>query len=123
MRLSTSYISARTWFVYLLECVDGSFYTGVATDVAARLAAHEAAKGARYTRSHKPLRLLASAPVGSKSQALKAELAIKRLPKEQKRKRPAVPPVVFHSVGAISGFLRGGGDGKKARRGILAAAS
>ncbi|MBL8421458.1 MAG: acyltransferase [Dechloromonas sp.] len=38
-------------------------------------------------------------------------------------KRPAVPPVVFHSVGAISGFLRGGGDGKKARRGILAAAS
>jgi hypothetical protein len=39
------------------------------------------------------------------------------------RKRPAVPPVVFHSVGAISGFLRGGGDGKKARRGILAAAS
>lgn len=74
----------RTWFVYLLECVDGSFYTGIATDVAARLAAHEAAKGARYTRSHKPLRLLASAPVGSKSQALKAELAIKRLPKEQK---------------------------------------
>ena len=77
-------MSARTWFVYLLECVDGSFYTGIATDVAARLAAHEAAKGARYTRSHKPLRLLASAPVGSKSQALKAELAIKRLPKEQK---------------------------------------
>ena len=38
-------------------------------------------------------------------------------------KRPAVPPVVLHSVGAISGFLRGGGDGKKARRGILAAAS
>ena len=42
---------------------------------------------------------------------------------KQHRKRPAVPPVVLHSVGAISGFLRGGGDGKKARRGILAAAS
>lgn len=77
-------MSGKTWFVYLLECADGSLYTGIAVDVAARLAAHQSGKGARYTRSHKPLRLLASAPVSNRSEALKAELAIKRLPKNQK---------------------------------------
>lgn len=78
----------KTCFIYLLECADGSLYTGIAVDVDARLMAHQSGKGARYTRSHKPLRLLASAPVGSRSQALKTELAIKRLPRE--RKLPAV---------------------------------
>lgn len=77
-------MSEKTWSIYLLECVDGSLYTGIAVDVETRLAMHLAGKGARYTRSHKPLRLLASAPIGNKSQALKAEMAIKRLPKEQK---------------------------------------
>jgi nucleoid DNA-binding protein/predicted GIY-YIG superfamily endonuclease len=74
----------KTWFVYLLECADGSLYTGTTVDIAARLSTHLSGKGARYTRSHKPLRLLASAPVGNRSEALKAELAIKRLPKDQK---------------------------------------
>ena len=75
---------AKTWFIYLLECADGSLYTGITVDVAARLIAHQSGKGARYTRSHKPVRLLASAPVGTKSQALKAELNIKRRPKALK---------------------------------------
>lgn len=75
---------SRLWHLYLLECVDGSLYAGISVDVAARLAAHESGNGARYTRSHKPLRLLASAPVGSQSQALKAERAIKRIPKARK---------------------------------------
>lgn len=77
-------MSGKTWFIYLLECVDGSLYTGIAVDVAARLVAHQSGKGARYTRSHKPLRLLASVPVGTRSAALKAELAIKRFPKDKK---------------------------------------
>ena len=77
-------MSGKTWFIYLLECVDGSLYTGIAVDVAARLITHQSGKGARYTRSHKPLRLLASVPVGTRSAALKAELAIKRLPKDKK---------------------------------------
>ncbi len=77
-------ISDKTWFIYLLECADGSLYTGIAVDVAARFAAHQSGQGARYTRSHKPVRLLASAPVGNRSAALKAELAIKRLPKDCK---------------------------------------
>ena len=47
------------WYVYLLECRDGSIYTGIATDVERRYAEHAAGKGARYTRSRPPLRLLA----------------------------------------------------------------
>lgn len=77
-------MTGKTWFIYLLECADGSLYTGITVDVEARWIAHQSGKGARYTRSHKPLRLLASAPVGCKSEALKTELAIKRLPKDQK---------------------------------------
>ena len=42
------------WFVYLVECVDGSLYAGIATDVDRRYAEHVAGKGARYTRSHPP---------------------------------------------------------------------
>lgn len=73
------------WFVYLIECVDGSVYTGVAIDVAARYAMHVAGKGARYTRSHPPARLLASFECADRSSALKAEYAIKQLSPEQKR--------------------------------------
>ena len=73
------------WFVYLIECIDGSVYTGVATDVARRYAEHAAGTGARYTRSHPPARLLASFEHPDRSSALKAELAIKRLKPAQKR--------------------------------------
>lgn len=75
---------AAIWHVYLLECVDGSLYAGIATDVERRFREHLAGKGARYTRSHKPLRLLASRPVGSRSEALKAEWALKQLPRKKK---------------------------------------
>ncbi len=77
-------IHPMTWHLYLLECADGSLYTGITTDVAKRYRQHAAGTGARYTRSHPPLRLIASVPVGTRSQALKAEAAIKRLPKGKK---------------------------------------
>ena len=73
------------WFVYLIECTDGSVYTGVAVDVARRYAEHAAGKGARYTRAHPPARLLASFPHPDRSSALKAEHAIKRLGAAEKR--------------------------------------
>lgn len=73
------------WFVYLIECRDGSVYTGVAVDVARRYAEHAAGKGARYTRAHPPLRLLASFPHPDRSSAQKAEHAIKRLSAPEKR--------------------------------------
>lgn len=72
------------WHIYLIECRDGSFYTGITTDVAKRFRQHVEGAGARYTRSHPPARLLASVAVGTRSQALKAEAAIKRLPKGKK---------------------------------------
>lgn len=72
------------WRLYLIECIDGSLYTGITTDVERRFQEHLDGKGARYTRSHKPVRLVASCPVGSRAEALRAELALKRLPKDRK---------------------------------------
>ncbi|MBA3034251.1 MAG: HU family DNA-binding protein [Gammaproteobacteria bacterium] len=83
------------WYLYLLECSDGSLYTGVTTDVARRWREHLSGKGARYTRSHMPLHLVASSPVGSRSDALRVELAIKRLPKT--KKISAVQSLIHHS--------------------------
>jgi putative endonuclease len=72
------------WHLYLIECTDGSLYAGITTDVERRFREHLSGKAARYTRSHMPLRLLGSRSIGSRSQALKAEFALKRLPKGQK---------------------------------------
>lgn len=82
------------WFVYLIECRDGSIYTGIAVDVAARYAAHLSGKGARYTRSHPPQRLLAAIEYADRSAASKAEYQIKRLSPGDKRelgRRHAAP--------------------------------
>ncbi len=73
------------WFVYLIECRDGSIYTGIAVDVPARYAAHVNGKGARYTRSHPPQRLLAAIEYADRSAASKAEYQIKRLSPGDKR--------------------------------------
>ncbi len=75
----------KPWFVYLLECADGSIYTGVAVDVQARYAAHVAGRGARYTRSRPPLRILATLELPDRSSALKMEYEIKRWSAAQKR--------------------------------------
>lgn len=76
----------KPWYLYLIECTDGSIYTGITTDVAARYAAHEQGKGAKYTRSHPPLRLLGSEVHPDRSSASKAEYNVKRLSAEQKRR-------------------------------------
>jgi putative endonuclease len=75
----------KPWFVYLLECADGSLYTGIAIDPAARFAAHLRGRGARYTRAHPPLRLLAAEAHPDRSSASKAEYRIKQLTAPQKR--------------------------------------
>ena len=74
------------WFLYLIECIDGSIYTGITVDVAARYAAHASGKGARYTRSHPPARLLASFSYPDRSSASKAEYRIKQLKPADKRR-------------------------------------
>jgi predicted GIY-YIG superfamily endonuclease len=50
----------KTWFVYLIECVDGSLYTGITVDLESRFKAHREGRGARYMRLHPPLRMLAA---------------------------------------------------------------
>lgn len=74
-----------SWFVYVLECRDGTLYTGVAVDVQARFEQHARGKGARYTRAHPPERVLASFACEGRSEALKREAAIKRLSAAKKR--------------------------------------
>ena len=73
------------WFVYLIECADGSLYTGITVDVAARFQAHRQGKGARYTRSHPPLRILATEAHPDRAAASRAEYRIKQLSAEAKR--------------------------------------
>ena len=73
------------WFVYLIECSDGSLYTGIAVDVDARYAAHARGKGARYTRAHPPAQLLARFEYPDRSAASRAEYAIKQLSPAAKR--------------------------------------
>lgn len=76
----------KVWKVYILRCGDGSLYTGIATDVQARLKVHQSGKGAKYTRGRGPLELVYCEECVDKSAALKRELAIKALPKEEKEK-------------------------------------
>lgn len=73
------------WFVYLLECRDGSLYTGITVDVARRFSQHVAGKGARYTRSHPPKRVLAVIEHPDRASASRAEHGIKKLSPERKR--------------------------------------
>jgi len=73
------------WFVYLIECTDGSIYTGIAVDVDARYAMHASGKGSRYMRAHPPARLLAKFEHAGRSEASIAEHRIKQLSAREKR--------------------------------------
>ena len=74
----------KKWFVYILRCGDGSLYTGITTDVQARLEAHRTGKGAKYTRGRGPLELVYTEECGTHSDALKREAEVKRLTREEK---------------------------------------
>jgi putative endonuclease len=74
----------KTWWVYLLACQDGRTYAGIALDVAARFAVHCAGKGSKFTRANRPISILGMQPFATKSEALKAEHALKRLEKMEK---------------------------------------
>ncbi len=74
----------QCWWLYLLVCRDGRTYAGVAIDVAARFAAHSSGKGAKFTRANPPVRVLGAEAFASKSEALKAEAALKKLDREKK---------------------------------------
>ena len=72
------------YFVYLLECGDGSIYTGITTDVSRRFAEHKAGKGAFYTRAKKVVRMVYNERHPNRSSALKREIEIKSWPRAKK---------------------------------------
>ena len=76
----------NTWKLYILRCADGSLYTGITTDLEKRIHAHNSGKGAKYTRSRKPVELVYQEDCSDHSAALKRELEVKVLTKEQKLK-------------------------------------
>ncbi|TWT31545.1 UV DNA damage repair endonuclease UvsE [Blastopirellula retiformator] len=75
---------AETWSAYIVQCADGSFYTGVSNELENRIAVHNAGKGAKYTRSRLPVKLVYHESLPNKSAALKRELAIKGLSRSAK---------------------------------------
>lgn len=72
------------YYVYLLRCADGTLYTGFTNDLARRLAAHNAGRGAKYTRGRRPVELVYWESFSNKSSALRREYAIKQLSRRQK---------------------------------------
>ena len=71
-------------YVYILRCKDNSLYTGWCMDLEKRIALHNSGKGAKYTRSKRPCKLVYYEEIDNKSEALKREIAIKKLTKERK---------------------------------------
>lgn len=74
----------KTWQLYILRCGDGTLYTGIAVDAQKRLAMHRSGKGAKYTRGRGPLQMVYCENCPTHSDALRRELEIKRLSKEEK---------------------------------------
>ena len=72
------------WFVYILRCADGTFYTGITNDLDRRCRQHNAGTASRYTRCRLPARVVYHEPQATRSLALKREVAVKALPRRQK---------------------------------------
>lgn len=75
----------KSYFVYILECSDGTLYTGITTDPERRLKEHNTSSvGARYTQGRRPVRLMYTKEYGNRTEASKEEARIKKLNREQK---------------------------------------
>ena len=73
------------WLIYIVECRDGSLYTGITNDLQKRIDSHNAGTGARYTAARRPVRLVYSEDAASRSAASKREISIKRLTRKAKQ--------------------------------------
>jgi len=74
-----------SWYIYIVECCDGSFYTGITTDIDRRVLEHNFSfKAAKYTRSRRPVRLVYKESASNRSEASKREYSIKRLKRKNK---------------------------------------
>ena len=92
------------YYVYVLECRDGSLYAGMTNDLRRRMALHTAGKGAKYTRSHPPRALAGLWRCGDKTAAARLEYAFKTLPREKKRALLAAPERVTGVFPALAEY-------------------
>lgn len=74
------------YFCYIVECADGTYYTGWTTDPERRTRQHNLGRGAKYTRQHGPVRLVYVEPLPDRSQAMRREHEIKALKRPQKQR-------------------------------------
>ncbi len=77
-------MTEKNWVVYLMRCSDKSLYCGISNDIHRRLIEHNSGKGAKYTRSRRPVELIDISPEITKSEALKLEYRIKKMSGDQK---------------------------------------
>ena len=82
--MSDEAVPVEPWVLYLVECAGARLYAGITNDLQARFAAHCAGRGARFTKAFAPLRVVAATALPSRSEALKAEYALKRQPRAAK---------------------------------------
>ncbi|MGA8753128.1 GIY-YIG nuclease family protein [Candidatus Deferrimicrobium sp.] len=74
----------KTWWVYMVSCRGGKIYTGTSIDPEARYEAHRTGKGAAFTRANPPVALLRCVPFPNRSEACRAEAALRKMPREKK---------------------------------------
>lgn len=79
-------MSDKKAYIYILQCADGTLYTGWTTDVEARVATHNSGKGAKYTKARRPVKLVYTEEFEDKILAMKREAMIKKLSREEKLK-------------------------------------
>lgn len=83
------------WSIYMLRCADGTYYTGIATDVSRRISEHEHGKrGAKYLRGRGPLELVYQRAVGDRSIATKIEYSVKQLSRTDKEDLQRLPSLI-----------------------------
>ena len=77
-------MTEKRWFVYILQCADGTLYTGITNDLDRRLKAHNAGTASKYTRVRQPVAMVYQEEIDTKGNALRRELQIKSMSRQQK---------------------------------------
>lgn len=92
------------WNIYMLRCADGTYYTGIATDVSRRISEHEQGKrGAKYLRGRGPLELVYERAVGDRSIATKIEYGVKQLTRAEKEDLQRLPSLIDELLNELDG--------------------
>jgi putative endonuclease len=93
-------ITIVPFYTYVLECSNGSLYTGWTNDLDQRIESHNAGRGAKYTRANRPVKLLVSWTFDSKVDAMKSEWRIKHMSRAAKLRLVANPSLLVSEVGS-----------------------